>query len=191
MHIELQSVKSKRIHFNSKICRACNSERTQPADRAFDMLHKAMLRRYAAGLDLTDTQNRPIYDESGTSTIDVFRYFAKVICCFLAEVGGPRPKIIANFAIGRSGFNPIKLRISRDSNYELLRNTIGTKGYASHGGLAFGFSNQKMLVRTVKSSISSGGIQYEFCFQLKPIASIELMMNYPELIRKARLSSNP
>nr|WP_319949498.1 hypothetical protein [uncultured Shimia sp.] len=35
----VQGAKSKNLHFEAKICRKCNSERTQAADREFDRFH--------------------------------------------------------------------------------------------------------------------------------------------------------
>ncbi|MEP5633930.1 MAG: hypothetical protein ABJP79_18790 [Tateyamaria sp.] len=50
----LQSPRSKSAHFDAKICRECNSSRTQKGDRAFDQLHMELMRLRNEGLALTD-----------------------------------------------------------------------------------------------------------------------------------------
>ena len=109
----LQSSKSKRVHFNSKICMDCNSSRTQAGDRAFDRLHFGLKKLQALGAELTDGNNHPNCGLSVEDTTDYFRYFAKIICCFLAEVGGPRSRSLSAFARGLSNNNPSSFRLAK------------------------------------------------------------------------------
>jgi hypothetical protein len=181
-----QSSKSKAYHFHSKICQHCNSTVTQPADRAFEYLHTEMKKLYDVGLDLMDDDNNPNCLMSVEKNANVFRYFAKILCCFLAEVGGPRPKSVAAFVLGRSERNPVHLQILKDDEYHGRLSALATWGFAGHGGLAFRFDDQKEYVRSIESSISVGGLKYEFWVQLNLITRLELNFSYPKLVQVAR-----
>lgn len=114
----LQSPKSKHVHFKKKICKHCNSTQTQAADRAFDQLHFSLKKLKEEGVDITDENNRPNLELLLEEELDAFRYFAKLLCCFLAEVGGPHSRSISAFALNKTDKNPIFLRIDLHPNYE-------------------------------------------------------------------------
>jgi hypothetical protein len=181
----LQSPRSKHAHFNAKICRECNSSRTQNADRAFDRLHQGLKKLRAEGRQLTDSNSHPNYELPPKDIADSFRYFAKVICCFLAEVGGPRSRSISQFALGLKDKNPIFLRISKHEQYEVILAERETDGFAGHGGLKFKFDDKKKWVQSIESSLSAGGIRYEFWVQLRWLAKLELHFRYGQLVREA------
>ena len=183
-----QGPRSKVYHFDTKICGQCNSAASQCADISFDNLHLCMKQRYEEGLELTDIDHRPYYSAPTESELDIFRYFAKILCCYLAEVGGPRPKSIASFAIGRNQQNPVFLRIMRDKHYEGKKIRFGVDGFAEHGGLKFSFDVEKQRVKAIKSSLSIGGVRYEFWVQLNCIVATELQLYYPELVQSAFLN---
>ena len=181
----LQSPRSKHAQFAAKICRECNSSRTQPADRAFDRLHQRLKECLAEGRQLTDSNSHPNCELSPKDSVDLFRYFAKVICCFLAEVGGPRSRSLSKFAIGLTDKNPIFLRISKDERYDVILAERETEGFAEHGGLKFRFDDQKKWVRSIESGLSVGGIRYEFWVQLRWLAKLELHFRFGQLVRDA------
>lgn len=181
-----QSSKSKVFHFRSRLCSRCNSERTQAADRAFDQLHECLLARRAHGLPLVDADHRPLCSMEAKVQTDSFRYFSKILCLYLAEVGGPRPKALAAFAIGVSDRNCVKVRVVEDPTYESDLALLGTQGFASHGGLLFGFNPGLTRVEDMQSAIAVGGIRYEFWVRLRWMAALELELSYSELIRLAR-----
>jgi hypothetical protein len=180
-----QGPKSKAFHFKSKICKNCNSAATQSGDRAFDKLHDCLTQLYKQGSELTDSANRPECSVTQDTEIEYFRYFAKLLCCFLAEVGGPRPKQVAAFAIGRVHRNPIFLRISRDEDYKEKLISFDTDGFAKHGGPPFRFDNRKRWVQSIESSLSVGGVHYEFWLELKWISKFDLHLFFPEIIKTA------
>ena len=180
-----QSSKSKAFHFSTKICQTCNSVATQPADKAFHALHTCMKNLYHEGIELTDRSHRPNHSLSPKEEIDSFRYFAKIFCCFIAEVDGPRPKPIASFAIGKSDHNPIFLRISRDEEYKEKLISLGTEGFAQHGGLIFFFDENKRRVKSIGSSLAIGGITYNFWVQLNWQSRQELHYFFPKIVQTA------
>lgn len=181
----VQSSRSKSLHFRSKLCEDCNSSRTQAADRAFDVLHSELRRLYDNDIALTDVDNRPNCRPDNATEKDAFRYFAKIICCFLAEVGGPRSKSLSAFSLGRSERNPIFLRISKDAGYAAKLAALDSQGLAEHGGLKFGFDSRKKWVQSLECSLSVGGIHYEFWVQLHMLPKLELHFLFPELVRTA------
>lgn len=137
----LQSPRSKRAHFTSKICSDCNSSGTQTADKAFDQLHLGLQQLRLEGRRLTNRNDEPNFELPPQEKADCFRYFAKMICCFLAEVGGPRSQSLSKFALGLDDTNPIFLRITNDTHYKARLAEMEIRGFAQHGGLKFRFEN--------------------------------------------------
>jgi len=182
----LQSPRSKLAHFDAKICNDCNSSRTQVGDKAFELLHMEMTRLRKKGSALTDQNNQPNGRLPTGVDEDVFRYFAKILCCFLAEVGGPRSRSLSAFARGLSDRNPIFLRISEHKDYEAILAETDTQGFAQHGGLTFRFDDKKRWVRSIESSLLAGGIHYEFWTQLRWLPRLELQFMFRDLIGAAR-----
>jgi len=181
-----QSSKSRYFHFNAAaLCKDCNSSRTQPGDRAFDQLHSQLKKLRDAGLALTDDDSRPNVCLPTGVERDSFRYFAKLLCCFIVEVGGPRSKSISSFAIGHSERNPIFVRIKKDSEYEASLAAFGSQGLARHGGLLFRFDDRKRWVNSIESSLSVGGVQYDFWVQPGILPKLELHLRYRDLIKVA------
>lgn len=184
----LQSPKSKHAHFDRKICNRCNSDLTQPADRAFDELHKGLLERYSKGSELTQYDGRPTIDNWPNIEANCFRYFAKLLCCFLVEVDGPRPKSLAKFALGQSDRNIVFLRITKDLEYQTALETYGATGFAGHGGLMALFDSDNRWIKSMNSSLSAGGIKYEFWVDLNLPLSIQLALKFPRFVGLARSS---
>ncbi len=180
-----QSPKSKVYHFKSKICQACNSSRTQAGDHAFDLLHRCLVRLRDEGSELTNESHTPNCTFPDCVEADYFRYFAKILCCFLADVGGPRSRSLSSFVLGASAHNPIFLRVSKDGDYEGRLAALGTQGFAEHGGLKFRFDSNKRWVQSIESSLSITGIRYDFWVQLRFLVKLELHLLFPELIQTA------
>lgn len=181
-----QSPKSKTYQFKSRICELCNSSRTQVGDRAFDKLHRCLSDLHEKGSELTDQTHKPKCSLDANVQVDYFRYFSKILCCFLAEVGGPRSKTLSAFALGHQNSIPIYLNISKDEEYYSKLISFNSQGFAEHGGLKFLLDDSMQLVQSFASSLSIGGIRYEFWAQLSPLSQMELSMNFPELVEKAR-----
>lgn len=85
----VQGVNSKRIKFVASLCEDCNSSRTQDPDRAFDRFHVLALSKLESHEDTTSIFDLPQYVEGGDEYLNVFRYFAKLLCCQIAAINGP------------------------------------------------------------------------------------------------------
>jgi len=143
----IQGSKSSNLKFKKSICALCNSSRTQSADRDFDEFHSANsanLERVVKDREQLGKLVRPVASERER---DVFRYFAKLLCCFLAEVDGPRPKAVGAFAVSLAEQNPILLSVSEDPALaEIKQRAIGT-GWVAHGGLWLTFDSRSVSQR--------------------------------------------
>lgn len=181
-----QSPKSKVFHYNSKICTKCNSERTQAADRAFDSYHAEILARYEAGTQLSDVAENTVRSVKDRDELDAFRYFAKLLCCFIAEVGGPIPKAVADFAIGRNDRNVILISVGYDARYKEIASTVGELSYAAHGGLGCDFDKRKRYITALSSSLSIGAIKYEYWVSLRLPAKLELSLFHWDFVNWAK-----
>lgn len=85
-----QSPKSKAFHFAARVCEDCNNARTQPANIAFDEFSAQASSLLKRGLDPAGVFDDPRFSSSGGHLyLNVFRYFAKLMCCHLAEMGAP------------------------------------------------------------------------------------------------------
>jgi hypothetical protein len=157
-----QGPKSNKFHFEAPLCSACNSSRTQAADREFDRFHRAMSENLAAGHDPATVFDLERYAVESDSYLNVFRYFAKLLCCHLAESGGPRSIQIGQFAIGATRVNPIKLRIDADPTYHDFAALSGEHQFAAHGGLVVMANRQTELMDGFLTSLTLGPVRYVF-----------------------------
>ena len=180
-----QSSKSKVFHFASKLCEDCNTSKTQAADIAFEEFHVSLLENlHASELKASECLTQ---FERGNKKIpdDVFRYFAKLMCGFLADVDGPRPRQIASFALGKTSFNPIMLGIEFGSLNE--SDTVGSEEHVgSHGGLICEFDPNKAYIRAFQGFQAIGPIRYSFSVRLKWWAQRELSIFFPSLVTLSR-----
>ncbi|MCI5110283.1 MAG: hypothetical protein MRY75_06985 [Marivita sp.] len=181
-----QSAKSKAFHFKSKICKQCNSERTQKADRAFDAFHHEMLGKLQRREKLWLYEQQELVPAASPDEIDRFRYFAKLLVLFLADVQGPRPKSIAAFAIAANDQNPILLSVAEDELHKKLQEYDKELYNLSHGGLTLRFNRSLTRVLSMESSLSAGGLRYDFWINLKLIANLELQIFWRDFLEKAK-----
>ena len=119
-----QGPKSTQLHFASRLCALCNGMRTQPADREFDAFHKLAEELARSGREPSVAFSDTRYEIGSEKYLNVFRYFAKILCCHIAEVGGPRPTSLSKFAIGESDSNIVSLRVQKDQLFDQLRSEI-------------------------------------------------------------------
>lgn len=178
-----QSVNSRHLKFKSRMCEACNTARTQAADRAFEALHHEARARLDAGGDPSQVMQDERFCAGGSSHLDVLRYFAKLLACYFAEVGGPRLKPLTRFAIGASDRNRVWLRIGQDPTYKLLNKELGIDQWAAHGGL--GAHGHKITGRPTafESSLTLGPIEYQFGINLTWTERLELHWCYRKFVR--------
>lgn len=157
-----QGPKSKNLHFQSKLCSDCNSTTTQPADRAFDRLHKSVSTRFAIDQNpytLFPDDELPV---GSPDYLNVFRYFAKLLVCQMVDAGGPSLPYVAAFATGLHDRNIIKLKIQADLTYQDINTASPDFGaFAGHGGLVVDHSKSGEL-KGFHSTLTLGPIQYVY-----------------------------
>lgn len=175
-----QGPKSKVFHFDCKICRECNSKRSQPADLEFDRFLERLKNRLSEGADLRGIFEERRYQRGTEEYLNVFRYFAKLLCCHMATGGGPRPIAVSKFAIGDIDRNHIKLGISFDHFYSQMSKEEPSFQYAAHGGLVVMCNKKLSKVRTFYSTLTVGPIQFCYFLDLRWFGSLSLKVQCPE-----------
>ncbi|WP_164155283.1 hypothetical protein [Sandarakinorhabdus rubra] len=181
-----QGPKSKALHHSAGLCADCNGARTQPADREFDRLHKLALGLHAAGADPSTVFQDERYVESGEPYASVFRYFAKLLCCHMGDVHGPRPVQLSAFAIGELAQNRVFLSIDRDPNYRDWSTVSGDHAYAAHGGLAVIMDRKTELPAGIRSYLTLGPIRYRYWMEFAPIEATALAYFHQDFWQAAR-----
>lgn len=175
-----QGPKAKALHFSSRVCRACNGSVTQPADRAFDSFHQAARAYIAQGNDPAKVFEDSAFAPDTPALRDVFRYFAKLLCCHLADARAPRSLDLALFARGLVEHNPISLAVDRDRTYAQNRKVRGEHPYAAHGGLVV-YANRESGAPTVfHSTVSVGPLRYVYEARLNEFGQLDLALSAPE-----------
>ena len=157
-----QGPKSRAFHFSAPVCAACNSSRTQAADREFDRFHVLMSEALSRGDSCESVFNLPEYELDSERYLNVFRYFAKLLCCHVAESGGPRPVEVSEFATGENDRNVVFLHVDADPIYALYQEKFGEHRYAAHGGLIVPVDADTERATSFRSSMSLGSVRYIF-----------------------------
>jgi hypothetical protein len=181
-----QGVKSKEFHFQTPLCATCNNERTQAADREFDRFHARARSLLSAGHDPEGVFDDPRYATETEEYINVFRYFAKLLCCHVADMKGPRRRHVASFALGQETRNCVWLQVKEDWTYQQLTAELGTQQYAAHGGLVIYGDKLDGSPTAFHSTLTLGPIQYVFHSRLTWLELLELQadhINFYELCR--------
>jgi len=174
----VQGPKSKNLHFNARLCRECNSARTQEQDREFDRFHIAARTMLEKGEDPKDIFNADRYQKDTNAYLNVFRYFAKILCCHIAEIESPRPVRMSRFAISLTNANRVWLDINRDEVHKELVKVHGELQYAAHGGLAVYGDKIDGGINTFQSTLTIGPIRYVFFWQLSRLEKLELKLGH-------------
>lgn len=175
-----QSPKSKAFHFAARLCKMCNGTRTQAADREFDRFHQAVKACFDQRIDPGKLFCAEHYAEGSDCYLNVFRYFAKILCCHMAESQAPRPLAAAEFAIGLSSRNVVLLSTAEDETYKRLADVVGEAQYAAHGGLTVHLDRETGDPSGFRSSLTLGPIRYDFWVQLTPDGQRELKKYHRE-----------
>lgn len=175
-----QSVNSKHLKFDVAICEACNTSRTQPADREFDRFHEIAMEGVRSNEDLISIFEMERYSIDSEPYLNVFRYFAKLLCCHIAQVNGPIPTTLAAFAIAENSLNRIWLEVKRDPTFAYMTAHIGEHQYAAHGGLIVYGDKETHEANAFHSTITIGPIQYVFHTRLKSFEKDEISERYPD-----------
>lgn len=175
-----QSPKSKAFHFSARLCAKCNGSRTQPADREFDRFHSSACQLMKEGKEPTNLFQTERYIKGTSPYLNFFRYFAKLLCCHLAEVKAPRPVHMSRFAIGESNTNCVWIRIDKDWTYRQLAPLIGEHQYAAHGGLVVSGDLKTNGPNGFHSAVTVGAIRYTFFVRLTWLELYALKISHRE-----------
>src|SRR5690606_14854751 len=179
-----QGPKSRAFHFSARMCSLCNGSRTQAADREFDRFHTLVLSLMEEGQEPSSVFSSLRYASGSEEYLNVFRYFAKLLCCHVAESCGPRPLTASEFAIGMTRQNIIFLKIDVDPTYEAYRDTFGEHKFAAHGGLIVSFDSDTQIPTSFGSSISLGEVRYIFGVSFGLTVALELREFHHQFWRK-------
>ena len=173
-----RGVKSKVLHFSAPVCGDCNHARTQAADLEFDRFHRKAQALHAAGGNPMSVFEDERYAAGSPGYLDVFRYFAKLMCCHLAEVGAPRPIHMSRFAIGRADENCVWLEIDEDWTFKSLATQGETHSYAAHGGLVVYGDRKTHGPNAFHSTLTVGGLRYIYFTRLNLFERVDLRINH-------------
>lgn len=169
-----QGPKSSNLHFKARLCEKCNTARTKPADLEFDRFHELIVKRWDGTVQPTERIPADIYPEGSVQALNVFRYFAKLLSCQIAEIQGPRLIPLAAFAIGQSDHNLVRLAIKADSTYlDVTALSEDLSDFAGHGGLTVTHSKDEIL-EGFHSSLTLGPVQYVYRVEFGPIVADDL-----------------
>ena len=125
--------------------------------------------------------NDPRFDDaSGNLRLDVFRYFAKLMCCHLAEMSAPFFEAIADFAIGSSNENYILIRVDSDIAYQRIQKVFPSVCYAAHGGLVITGDEVSHAPTSFYSTLSVGPVRYCYQIRFNELGQSRLMIEHPE-----------
>lgn len=177
-----QSVGSDHLKFKNRICAQCNSARTQPADLEFDRFLERLL---GLGGDPSRVFALERYARDTPEYLNVFRYFAKLLCCHLSEIGAPIFQRLALFAIGQAHENCIWLDIKDDGDFLKMR-AIGLESYAAHGGLTAICDRKTGEPTRLVSSVTVGPLQFEFFTVISPAERLEIRLEHPQFVDACR-----
>jgi hypothetical protein len=179
-----QGPKSRAFHFSARLCASCNSTSTQAADREFDQFHALVSALLSEGKDPSSAFEFPQYEIDSESYLNVFRYFAKLLCCHVAESCGPRPLALSEFAVGRVNRNPVFLHIDADPTYAAYRDAHGEHQFAGHGGLIVPVNSKTQLPTSFRSSITLGAVRYIFWVRFNASVGFSLRIFHRDFSRK-------
>lgn len=128
------------------------------------------------------------YAEGSNAYLNVFRYFAKILACHVAESGGPRSIELTNFARGITSRNIILLNIDLDPTYRTWSEISGDHGYAAHGGLKVPMDKETRLPTGFQTSLSFGPVRYTFWVKFSPLIGSALMFAHRPFYEKCLLA---
>jgi hypothetical protein len=171
-----QGPKSREFHFSAPLCGRCNNATTQPADKAFDRFSEAVARALAAGDDPASVFDLKRYAVGSLEYLNVFRYFAKLLSCHLAESGGPRSLQVTQFAIGQNDDNKVRLHIDPDPTYSDFAGEFGVHQYAAHGGLVVTTNPATGLINSFRTSLTLGPVRYLFWVEFGATVALALRL---------------
>jgi hypothetical protein len=174
-----QGPKSKEFHFTSRMCGNCNGKLTQPADREFERFHREARAFFNSGEEPEKVFQLARYAPGSSAYLNVFRYFAKLLCCHMADVGAPRRQLLTQFALGQSDVNYIWLNVGEDIVFKQLSRE-GVAQYAAHGGLSVYGDKDTGGANGFHSTLTIGPIRYVFYSRLNFLDKWALILAHPK-----------
>jgi hypothetical protein len=148
-----QGPKSDSLKFKATICERCNSNTTQESDLAFEELRTKLFQLSRNNIDVQKIWEDPAFQPGGKNYNPMFRYFAKLLGCHLAEICAPIPRHLSRFVRKLSERNCIWLEISSETDAD---------GVSAHGGLVIITRRPNFGPVRIHSSLTFGDIK--FCF---------------------------
>ena len=179
-----QGPKSREFHFSAPLCGLCNNATTQPADKAFDRFSQTVARVQAAGADPASVFELEQYAVGSPEYLNVFRYFAKLLSCHLAESGGPRSLQITRFATSQNDDNKVRLHIDADPTYSDFAAELGVHQYAAHGGLVVTTNPETGLINSFRTSLTLGPVRYLFWVEFGATVALALRLFHKQFSDK-------
>ncbi len=153
-----QGPKSKEFHFAVPICAACNGSLTQPADLDFDYFHNDLMSLYQRHENINAIINWRIACITPTAKLNMRRYFAKLLCCHIAQTCGFSIPTLSAFAIGKSDICSINIHINSDEYYREME----PPQFAYYGGLSILVDPLHRQPTGFTSALILGPLKYEF-----------------------------
>jgi hypothetical protein len=189
----VQGVQSDRLKFKASMCSVCNNALTQPADVEFDKFNKMVLLLIAEGLNPELVFDNERYAIGSYAYLNVFRYFAKLLCCHLSEEKAPLPKRLARFATGQSNLNYVWLGVYIDFDLKRIQEKYSDFQYASHSGLKCNINKKTYTPNMFKSTLTIGFLLYEFHWNLHTLEEFELRFFHSKFCKQIQilLNKNP
>jgi hypothetical protein len=115
------------VKFSSNICHDCNTTRTQPYDRAYEVFSNWVVPAGARLLDYNELDFSEIYgSEFSHGVLSLLRYVAKHFGCRIVHEGSPLPSDLAA-ALGRDDLSPftVSFNVSATCGDFPIRGTVG------------------------------------------------------------------
>jgi hypothetical protein len=123
---------------------------------------------------------------SDEDLINVSRYFAKILCCQVADCGSPIPIRLSKYVIGVFEYvllnNCFNFYIKKISNINKKEN----ENFANNGGLVLYLNEKTNKITVIHSSLIFNHVQYIFNFRFnkEEINDINNNYNYNDFINK-------
>lgn len=176
---EVRGPKAKALTYDAGICSDCNSARTQPADVAFTELNVLLKEGLAKGATISDVLNNSPSAQGNEKIRRVHQYFAKLLCCHLAEMRAPIPKRLSRFALDEERRYCLTMNIQPDWQFAQL-SSDGPSEYAAHGGLVIYCKRNSHAVTGIHSTLTFGAVQYVYWMRFNVLERIELNLFHPD-----------
>ncbi|WP_374303295.1 hypothetical protein [Ferrovibrio sp.] len=180
-----QGPNSKNLKYRSVICENCNSSVTQESDFAYDSFIRAIEKNDATGFGAHLVWQQEEFKEGGSLYIPLFRYFAKLLGCHLADIEAPIPRHLIRFVKKETERNCIFLDIRSDPTYATLDARLQNERlkFAAHGGLVVITGGPKALPRRLHSTLSIGKFQFIYEYNYTKFEIWEMQVIQREFIK--------